>query len=619
MSAVGKVPVERLTLVTDQSLAGPLQYALNELTTFCRESPGIDVVQHTQPGREGVNVFVGRVVALQSCSDTLRNIDWDSLGDEGFVLRSVVREGRKAVVAAGATSVGTRQAILALMRTLDVTTTPPLLPPDLDLRETPSFGLRGMYAHQHWAYGHPYSLRTWTVDEWKQYVDILALMRVNLFQIWSMAGILPMPLSEEDEAFLRRYPPVIDHARDNHGMEVYIGECANNMCDSRDVPPITERLYFDVECLKDPSDAGQMAELRAARAEFYKICDNADGYWCLDSDPGSWEGSPASEFVDILMMNRELIDEHTKLGREAKLIYWMWMSWGDKEREENWRETMDELMRLNPEPWWMTVAWEGHWKVTDERNLNDRIIYYPYGAIEPEPSLPFTTVVPEVIPQVLEIPERIGKIRGVMGNAQTPVCQLPNMYYFTRAAWDMDLRDADREQAVAELARLIYPERADMLTSCWMSIGSPDAQNAEVLADELQGLIETNALGRPGPIGIKLFPAYDQVARDLVTQLRIHGAAMDFCKMADDDGVSEARLLDQLKRYCMLSLAWRRHHGFRRFGTNGYNFFPLREAAHKHWWRGDHLDKRIYAELERAMKTEYDDWEAELILYPLNH
>ena len=449
MSSSGKVPVEAITLVTDQSLDGPLQYALNELVTFCRESPGIDVSRQAQPSSAGLNVFVGPAVV----ADGLNDVDWDSLGDEGFVLRVVEHESRAAVIAAGGTDSGTRQAIFALMRSLDVATTPPSFPADLDLCETPSFGLRGMYAHQHWAYGHPYSLRTWTVEEWKQYVDLLALMRVNLFQIWSMAGILPMPLSEDDEAFLRRYPPVIDHARDHHGMEVYIGECANNMCDSTDVPPITERLYFDVECLKDPSDPEQMAELRSARAEFYKICNNADGYWCLDSDPGRWEGSPASEFVDILMMNRELIDTHTTLGRRAKLIYWMWMSWGDKEREENWRETMDALVRRNPEPWWVTVAWEGHWKVTDERTLNDRIIYYPYGAIEPEPSLPFTTVVPEVIPQVLDIPERIGQIQGVMGNAQTPVCQLPNMYYFTRAAWDMDLRNADREQAVAELAR----------------------------------------------------------------------------------------------------------------------------------------------------------------------
>ena len=75
---------------------------------------------------------------------------------------------------------------LVIESKLEVATLPPVLPADLDVIEKPSFDLRGMYAHQHWAYNHPYALRTWTIDQWKQYVDMLAVMRVNLFQIWSM-------------------------------------------------------------------------------------------------------------------------------------------------------------------------------------------------------------------------------------------------------------------------------------------------------------------------------------------------------------------------------------------------------------------------------------------------
>jgi hypothetical protein len=228
-------------------------------------------------------------------------------------------------------------------------------------------------------------------------------------------------------------------------------------------------------------------------------------------------------------------------------------------------------------------------------------------------------VVPPVIPDVLDVSERVGQIRGAMGNAQTPLCQLPNMYFFTRATWDMSRRREDREPAVRELARLIYPEHEDLVARCWMSLASLEAPAAAKLADELAGLCETGSLGRPGPIGVKLFPRFDQVARDLVTQLRIHGVAMDFCRMADDESVSDDELLDQLKRYCLKSLAWRRTNGFRRFGTNGCNFFPLREAAHRRWWRSDHLDKSVYAAIEQVMLQSYDAWEAELILYPLNH
>ncbi len=618
------VPHLHVVMPTDDDCPACLTYAIDELAEFCRRSPEIPVT--LQQGdeatlrtdvRERVTLYVGHEIASK-VDLPLENIDWSSLGEEGYLLRSCEVAGASTVIAAGHTPMGTRHAILDLLRSLDVTTPVPTLPWPIDRRESPTFPLRGMYAHQHWAYNHPYALRTWSIEEWKQYVDMLAIMGVNLFQIWSMAGILQFPLSEGDEAFLRRYPPVIDHARNNHGMTVFIGECANNMCRDGDVPPITERLYFDVEEVKDPSDPKQMQELSDARAAFYRICHNADGYWILDSDPGQWEGSPSSEFVDILMMNRELITQHTTLGAEAKLIYWMWIGWGTGEREDNWRATLTDMIARNPEPWWMTTAWEGHWKVTDELGLDDRIIYYPYGAIEPEPSMPYTTVVPDVIPELLNVPERVDRIRGIMGNAQTPLCQLPNMYFFTRASWDLDRRDADREEVMRELAGLIYPEQAELITRCWMSLGSPEAPDAEALADHLAEIESRGQLGRPGPIGLKLFPDFGQVARDLAEQLRIHGVAMRFCEMSrrSDD---EASLLDQLKRYCLLSLAWRKRNGFRRYGTNGYNFFPLREAAHRHWWRGDHLDERVYTSLETAMTEQFDAWEAELILYPLNH
>ncbi len=542
----------------------------------------------------------------------------EGLGAEGYVLRVTTLGGRPVVVAAGATDRGTRHAIYEFIRQVDVSGGRPLLPTRLGIRQKPSFELRGVYAHQHWAYNYPYALRTWSVEEWKLYVDLLAYLDVNLLQIWSMAGILPVPLSKDDEEFLRRYPPVIEHAQKNHAMEVWIGECANNVCAKGNVPPVAERLYFDVEMLKNPGDPQQLAELTKARSAFYEICNNADGYWVIDSDPGGWEGSPAEEFVSILSENRKLIDRHARLGKKAKLIYWMWVGWGTGPREDNWQRTIEQMRQRIPEPWWITVSWDGHWQVADEAGVTPKAIYYPYGAVEPEPSLPFTTVVPKAVIDALDVEDRVATVQGAMANAQTPLCQLPNLYFFTRAIWDMALRREDRKASMHQLARLIYPQRADVLTAAWMSLGHPDAPKAEDLAEELNRLCDQEQLGRPGPVGLKLFPDYSLVARDLARQLRIHAAAVAFCRSAGS-AAPDAEALARLERYCLLSLEWRRRTGFRRFGTNGYDFFPLHDAAHRRWWRGDHLDREVYRKLERSMKSRYDDWEAELILYPLNH
>ena len=616
--SAGRTQVPSLTLIAEENLGQPLKYATEQLSEFCRASAQIAVNVSAAPKTgSGLNVLLGRGPAQRYASSACEDIRWDDLGDEGFVLRMLADSN--LTVAAGATDAGTRQAVYALMRELDVRELPPTLENDLNLVEKPAFALRGMYAHQHWDYAHPYALRTWTVEEWKRYVDILALMRVNLFQIWSMAGILPVPFSPEDEAFLRRYPPVIDHAKQNHGMEVWIGECANNVCEMRDLPPPAQRDYFKVETLKDPGDPNQVAQLEAARAEFYKVCNNADGYWVIDSDPGGWKGSDAWEFVDILMMNRRLINQHTRLGPQAKLIYWMWFGWGNKQQERNWRDVVEDLLRRSPEPWLLTVASEGHWKVADDLNVTGRAVYYPYGAVEPEPSLPFTTIEPDVLRKALDVPQRAGTVRGAMGNAQTPICQLPNIYYFTRALWRMQWRDQPPYWAVYELARLIYPQRAGLLAEAWLSLGHPKAPNAETLADELETLEKNGRLGRPGPIGVKLFADLGQVARDLADQLRIHGAAMKFCDMVDADGGSDEQLLDQLTRYCLLSLAWRKHTGFRNYGTNGYDFFPLREAVHKRWWRDNRLDGDVQRKLTACLKAQYEDWEVDLIIYPLTH
>ena len=72
------------------------------------------------------------------------------------------------------------------------------LPADLQETSAPRWRRRGVYAHQHWAYRRPYSLRDWTAEDWTRYVDLLAHLRYNLLQLWTMEGICPHPLSDGD-------------------------------------------------------------------------------------------------------------------------------------------------------------------------------------------------------------------------------------------------------------------------------------------------------------------------------------------------------------------------------------------------------------------------------------
>jgi hypothetical protein len=613
--------IARLRIMTEEELPPFVEYALRELETFCRESPGIPVERGeklmVEPGV--TSVLVGRSVVERYADDLLLpvlglNAD---LGEEGFVLRACPQAEPPVIVAAGWHDAGTRHAVLEFCKQLEVTADPPVVADDLALREIPDHELRGMYSHQHWAYNYPYALRSWKVEDWKRYADILAYFRVNLWQIWSMASMLPVPLSEGDREYLEQYPEAVEHAKRNHNMEVWIGECANNMAEDRDAPSIAERLYFDVEVLKDPSDPAQMNELFEARKVFYSTCSNADGYWNLDSDPGGWKGSPASEYVDILARNRELIDECTQKGREAKLIYWMWCGWGTGEPEENWRDTVREMMERIQEPWWLTVAWKGHWDVVEELGLLEKTVFYPYGAIEPEPSLPFTLVIPRNLTESLGMArERVGTIRGAMGNAQTPLVQLPNIHAFTRAVWDTKHVGPPKEESLRELARMLFPEHADLLTRGWLSLGDPEAPEGRELADRMEKIADSKDLGRPGPVGLKVFPGGEILFADLAVMLRIHAAAREFVRKTGENA-SDDELVDLVNEYNLLSVQWRKRNGFRRFPNNGYDFFPLRDAAQERWMEDREFRKDIEQRLFAALEKEHGAAEAEFNLRPL--
>src|SRR5207302_5614796 len=131
--------------------------------------------------------------------------------------------------------------LIELIKTIRTGVQGAALPVSLDRREQPAFTLRGMYVHLHWEYAHPYAVRSWGLEDWKRYVDILAYCHANLITIWSVVGLLPHPLSPDDRAYLERLREVVAYAKDARGMEVWVGECANNIARSDGGVPLERR------------------------------------------------------------------------------------------------------------------------------------------------------------------------------------------------------------------------------------------------------------------------------------------------------------------------------------------------------------------------------------------
>jgi hypothetical protein len=438
------------------------------------------------------------------------------------------------------------------------------LPKDFCIEAAPKLDLRGVYAHLHWAYNHPYSLRTWSLDDWKRYIDLLTYLKVNLLQFWPMASILPVPLSDPDRAYLEKYREVVDYARNERGMTVMAVETPNTIAAGDLGVPIEQRDYFEAEAVMNPGDPAQMDMIEAHRAQMYRAIPNASAYSIIDCDPGGWKGSPAEEFVDILLMNRGLLDG---IGRtDAELIYWMWWGWGTEREKENWERVLEGMESRLPEPWGLLVCNEDHLRLVARRGHLRRAVYFPYALVEDEPSPPYTHIRFQRIQEALAALSNYGGIRGAMCNAQTPFVQLPNIHRFHRLAWgqsDLERSPGTAYDAVLDLAAVLFPERPEALAKAWSAIAeNAGADQLTAAADRLEMAMKHGSLGRSG-VAARFLPDEGlMIARDLVAQLRVHAAARRTAGLADA-GAPRAAILDSLREYLIAALGWQAVNGYR--------------------------------------------------------
>lgn len=521
------------------------------------------------------NVLVGKKTVREMVErfPALASIGLDGLSDQGFLLKTIRANGNDLVICAGGGPRGDAYAVIELVKALRTSAEGLVFLDETERREEPFFIRRGIYAHQHWAYNYPYALRSWKFEDWRRYIDLLAYLKINFFQIWSMVGILPIPLSAGDREYLENYRRVIDYAKNRRGMEVFIGECANNVAESDGGVPIQQRDYFEVEVLKDPSDPKQFQEIMDNRRNLYEIASNADGYWIIDSDPGGFEGSPPSEFVDILIGNRRLIDECTEKGPNAKLAYWMWMSWGKgkprDEREVIPRITVEDMRERLKEPWWLLTCWPNHLDASRDLGYIDKSIFFPYGTIEDEPSPPTTRLRFDEMYFHLNNAMSIWGLRNVMGNAQTPLVQLPNIFFFAESAWHGLPPSLPKDSEVcARLAYLIAPDIADDLTEGWLALKHPSAEEALLRANRLETIVREKRIGRLGALGRLYFPGVERLLLDLAAQLKVHAGARTVCN-ALEKSTSPTQVEEALLSYYEAALTWQATHGFNRYYLYG--------------------------------------------------
>ncbi len=419
----------------------------------------------------------------------------------------------------------------------------------------------GMYVHQHWAYNHPYAARTWSVDDWRGYLEGLKRLGFNTVLIWPVLETMPDPLTPSDRENLDKIAQVIEIAHTQFEMKALITISPNAAAKDEEAAKYTfqERPFFYTDRRVDVQDATALGELIKWRAELFRPLKDMDGVLIIDSDPGGYPGSTNIDFAYLLNAHRKMFDT---LRPGVELYYWIHVGWesycryyetGHFEMAE--RAEIEDAIRLlarqNPEPWGLASGWGPD--VADPLGMSDRVMSYRYGAIEGEPTFPMTNYGGMT---AYESGKTMGA-RGTMGNSQTHCLQLPNTFAFSRGAQGLPIEEAD----YAAFADELIPGQGQTIVDGWKALISEDEATMRAAAEGLTALLEKPL--EAGPLEGLLFGDPERFVRDLIMQLELRAALEAFHAAVfaepGDAGATKATL----GAFVEAADAWQRQHGYK--------------------------------------------------------
>ncbi|NDA42898.1 MAG: hypothetical protein EBX78_04665 [Gammaproteobacteria bacterium] len=305
--------------------------------------------------------------------------------------------------------------------------------------------------------------------------------------------------------------------------------------------------------------ARAQAATGSRRAKLLLPLAQTDGLFVIDSDPGGYPHSTNAEFVYILGAHRRVLD---RLRPGIELIYWAHFGWeaygrfyatGELKRGDPAEpcEAITLLARQRAEPW--GVATSGfETSFADAIGMGGRVLGFPYGAIEAEPSFPFTNFGGDKASNG----GRRGGARGVLGNSQTHCVQLPNTFAFSRAAQGLSATRAD----YVTFANDLIPGQGEKIVAAWEALQTEDAARMKSAAAALTALPRSSLAA--GPLRGLLFGDAGRFIRDLELQLAAAGTLFEFRAALDSAPRNSKTVATAFAAFTAAVDAWQRQHGY---------------------------------------------------------
>jgi hypothetical protein len=432
----------------------------------------------------------------------------------------------------------------------------------------------GLYMHQHWSYNYPYAVRTWTLNDWKGFLGGLQKLGYNYALICPMLDNMPDPLTSSDSANIKKIAEVIHYAHKELNMKVGIVLCPNVSPKNGEASKYSfeQRPFFHTDERVDPGDAVAFGKLMARREQLFGPLKEADGVYIIDSDPGGYPNSTNLEFVYILDAHRKMLD---RLRPGIEVVYWAHFGWVSYSKfyasgkliagtVDEPREAITLMSKQHMGPWAVASSRYGP-HLADAIGMGDRVVGFPYGAIESEPSFPLTHFGGEAAVNG----GRSGGARGVIGNAQSHIVQLPNIFAFARSAQGLAVQKGD----YIHFANDLIPGLGEKIVEGWTALQGEDTVRMREIARQL------DSASRMGPskgnLAGLVFNNPSSFLNDLVLQLNMTAGLYSFRKTLGEG--DKMKIAVSLGNFVSATEAWQKKHGY----SNSWYWPPMMEALRK--------------------------------------
>ncbi len=356
----------------------------------------------------------------------------------------------------------------------------------------------GFYLHAGWNYDYPFAVHSWKRPDYADMFRFLKELGYDRVMLWPLVETIPLPLSEADARDLREYRKIVTEAQ-RARLECWLTLCPNltvrsetsaQRWNDRTLMPNVRVMHFD-----NPAEKSAYLE---HRAKIISILNNADGYVTIDGDPGGYAGARAEDFVNLFCADHDVLQKRGTHPRSQKVVPWIWCGWGTRgvwqepiqpfvERELNLLKTNlsapnEFLIGQCRSPF---ACRRINVELAQKLDLTTRSSMICYESVEYEPAAPSAKLQFDEIRHTLREEQNFrNNSRGLIANAQTPIMVLPGIYFFARAARDMNYLSKTDGQILNDFAEFLGGDPALLvpaLTCLRLDLkGLPDALPARL-------------------------------------------------------------------------------------------------------------------------------------------